>query len=131
MELEKYKTNSHDYTAKASDIARQINFAGIGIIWIIRTSNDNISLSDSSLLTPLILISISLLLDFSQYLLGGILWINFYNKKRKEGISKEIDVSIDPKNEWRTQLLYTLYFLKFTFMFISFIFIFKTLFSFY
>ena len=42
MELKEYKKKSHEYTAKASEIARQINFAGIGIIWIIRTSSDTL-----------------------------------------------------------------------------------------
>lgn len=128
MELKEYKKKSHEYTAKASEIARQINFAGIGIIWIIRTSSDTLELSNSVVLTPLILISISLLFDFCQYFFGGVIWINFYRKKEKEGLSRDSDVL---SKTWRNKVLYGFYYLKFIFMVIAYIFIIKALFSYF
>lgn len=120
MKLEEYKKKSHEYTAKASEIGRQINFAGIGIIWIIKTSNNELNISSSTILIPLVLISISLMLDFCQYFFGGLIWINFYKEKEKQGLSKEFDVTSE---EWRSRILYWLYYLKFIFMTIAYIFI--------
>ena len=128
MELKEYKNKSHEYTAKASEIARQLNFAGIGIIWIIRTSNDNLELSNSVILVPLILISISLIFDFFQYFFGGVIWINFYRQKEKEGISRDSDVLSE---SWRNRVLYFFYYLKFIFMLIAYIFIIKALFNYF
>jgi len=129
MELKNYKQKSHDYTSKASEIARQLNFAGIGIIWIIKTTFPELKLGSSELLIPLALIALSLLFDFLQYLTGGIIWILFYKKKEKEGISKDFDLTVE--NEWRSQLLYVFYYVKFILMFIAYIFIIKTLFNYF
>jgi hypothetical protein len=128
MELKEYKNKAHEYTAKSSEIARQINFAGIGIIWIIRTSNETLELSNSIILIPLILISISLLFDFCQYFLGGIIWIDFYRKKEKEGVPKDSDVLSE---NWRNKILYAFYYFKFFFMIVAYIFIIKALFSYF
>ena len=129
MNLEDYKFKSHVYTAKASDIGRQINFAGIGIVWIIKTANVSLDLSNPLLLIPLILICTSLLLDFIQYLLGGVLWIGFYNKKIKDGVSDSTD--IEPKSAWRAIVLYHFYFGKFVLMFAAYVFVIRALFLFF
>ena len=128
MELKDYKKTSQDYSAKASEIARQVNFAGIGIIWIIKTSKTTIELNNCLILVPLILISISLLFDFAQYLIGSILWIYFYRTKEKAGVSKTSDVVSKP---WRSNILYVLYYIKFALMIVAYIFIIKALFAFY
>lgn len=128
MELKEYKTKSHEYTAKASEIARQLNLAGIGIIWIVKTAFPELKLSDFQLLMPLILISISLIFDFLQYFIGGVIWIRFYKNKEKAGISKTMDVQ---SPEWRNKILYVFYYIKFAFMFLAYIFIVITLFKYF
>ncbi|PKO99319.1 MAG: hypothetical protein CVU03_02260 [Bacteroidetes bacterium HGW-Bacteroidetes-2] len=128
MKLENYKKKSHEYTAKASEIARQLNFAGIGIIWIVKTTFPELKLSDSELLLPLVLIALSLVFDFLQYLVGGIIWIIFYNNKQKNGISNTADVQT---TKWRSRVLYTFYYIKFTLMFIAYLFIIKILFQYF
>lgn len=67
------------YTQKAGDIARQLSFAGVAIVWLF-----HIAISDPSGTTklgiplqfqhPLLLFVLSLGLDAVQYLLGSILW---------------------------------------------------------
>ncbi|MCM4173048.1 hypothetical protein DHD32_16305 [Arenibacter sp. TNZ] len=128
MKLEGYKTKSHDYTAKASEIARQLNFAGIGIIWIVKTTFPELKLSDSQLLLPLVFITVSMILDFLQYLIGGIIWIKFYKRMEKAGTSQTEDVQ---SPEWRSAVLYRFYYVKFTFMFLAYMSIIKTLFAYF
>ncbi|PKA99102.1 hypothetical protein B0O79_2802 [Flavobacteriaceae bacterium MAR_2009_75] len=128
MELKEYKIKAHEYTAKASEIARQLNFAGIGIIWIVKTAFPDLKLSEFQLLMPLILISISLLSDFLQYFVGGMIWIAFYRNREEAGISKNTDVQ---SPEWRNKILYTFYYIKFASMFLAYIFIIITLFKYF
>lgn len=128
MELKEYKSISHDYTAKASEIARQLNFAGIGIIWIVKTTFPELKLTDFQLLFPLILITVSMILDFLQYFIGGVIWIDFYKSKEKAGISKSADVK---SPEWRNRILYVFYYVKISSMFLAYIFIIKTLFTYF
>lgn len=128
MQLKEYKSKSYEYTAKASEIGRQLNFAGIGIIWIVKTTFPELKLTDSQLLLPLVFITVSLVLDFLQYLIGGVIWIAFYKSKEKAGISQSEDVK---SREWRSRVLYVFYYVKFTFMFLAYLFIIKTLFTYF
>ncbi|MEJ1222918.1 hypothetical protein [Sediminicola sp. 1XM1-17] len=128
MELKEYKQKSHNYTEKASEIARNLNFAGIGIIWVVKTTFPELKLSDFQLLFPLILITISLILDFLQYLIGGIIWIAFYKSKEKVGVAKTADVK---SPEWRNRVLYGFYYLKIASIFFAYIFIVITLFNYF
>lgn len=124
MELYKYKDISYKYTEKASDIARNLALAGIGILWIIK-SNSDIKLTNDLLFTPLILMAISMLVDLVQYVLGGLIWINFYTKHEKTNSSND-DIKSDP---WRKNLLYVIYYIKFILMIIAYILIFRALFT--
>lgn len=118
MLLDKYKEDSKKYTEKASEIARQINFAGIGIIWII-TSEKGIIIKDSLFIYPLFIITLSLLFDFFQYFLGGIIWITFYNNKKKEGLPINQDITSKP---WRKRIIYSFYYIKFALTLAGYIF---------
>ena len=40
MKLRNYRQTYYDYSGKASDIARQLSFAGIAIIWIFKIQKD-------------------------------------------------------------------------------------------
>jgi hypothetical protein len=125
MELKEYKKKSHEYSGKASDLARQINYAGLGIIWIIISTNITvISLKNSLTLFPLILISISLFFDFAQYFIGGIIWIRFYKNNEKKGIGKNDDIL---SAKWRSNVLYFFYYSKFILTITAYIFIFIAL----
>src|SRR5690606_31893796 len=101
MEINGFLKKSHQYTEKASDIARNLSLAGIGIIWIVIDNNEHIGLRTPSVLTPLILISFALLLDFIQYVFGGIIWKHFNNKKLKENDNNgEVDIET---SKWRNK----------------------------
>ena len=121
MKLRKYIENSRDYTEKASDIARQLNFAGIGIVGLILFSNREAEISNSFILFPLITISLSLFIDFLQYAVGAFLWKDFYKKKNNEGISADTDVNIEEEDEWRKKRINIFYYFKFILLVISYV----------
>ena len=62
------------YSGKAGDIVRQLGFAGIAIIWIFKSDTDKQWKVPQELIPAAILITISLGLDFLQYVAGALAW---------------------------------------------------------
>lgn len=69
------------YTAKTSEIIRNLALAGIAIIWLFRNPDDRETLFADTLLYPLWFLIISLSLDLLQYILGALFWGLFYEYK--------------------------------------------------
>jgi len=128
MKLRKYLENSRDYTKKSSDIARQLNFAGIGIVLLILLSSKDAEISDLYILLPLITISISLFIDFLQYAIGAFLWKDFYKKKIEEGMSADTEVNIGEEDKWRKKRINGFYYFKFILLVITYLLIIGSLF---
>ena len=96
MKLSKFKEDSYWFSAKASDIARQLAFAGIAIIWIFKVTDRDILNIPDALVLPTILFSISLACDLLQYITGTIIWSIFHRcheKKSETGTDPEITAS--------------------------------------
>jgi len=71
------------FSGKASDIARQLSFAGIAIVWMFKPINKlNIAIPHS-LLIPLFLFSLSLFLDLLHYIYSAVVWGCFHRKEEK------------------------------------------------
>lgn len=79
------------YSAKASDISRQLNLAGIAIIWIFRIGDKAGGVPFSEMLLLLLGgFALALALDLLQYIYGSIAWASFHRYKelklRREGL---------------------------------------------
>lgn len=62
-----------ELTGKASDVARQLAFAGIGVIWIFRISGDSVvSTLPEALLPPTVCFVLALTLDLLQYATSAV-----------------------------------------------------------
>ncbi len=109
MKLEKYKERSHEYTEKASDIIRNLCFAGIGIIWIFRNVDNSGSPIDGMLIYPLILLALSLLFDLGQYFIGGVIWIRFFRKREKDPAFKDPELDVKAKPIWNKPVYFCYY----------------------
>lgn len=79
-EIEKAK---NDATGKASDVGRQLAFAGIATIWLLR-DEQSVSPFGSALLIALILLGAALLIDFLQYVYCSWVWRGFYSRHYDE-----------------------------------------------
>ena len=73
-------------SSRASDITRQLSFAGIAIIWIYKTGTSGTEKLIPSLILPAVLIIITLVLDLLQYLIGTLLWKSYGFFKENKGI---------------------------------------------
>ena len=61
------------YTRTASEIARNLCFAGLALIWVLRVPDGTRSTIPQPLQFGALLIVLSLLLDLAQYIVGAVL----------------------------------------------------------
>ena len=87
MKLQDALQNYYFHTGQVSDIARQLAFAAIAVIWLFKAgAGASISLP-KELLEPLKLVVVCLTLDLLQYILATIVWGIFHRLKERAGTS--------------------------------------------
>jgi hypothetical protein len=121
MDLIEYNKKADEYTAKASEIIRQLAFGGIAIIWLFKTTINGKDVIDRFLIYPLAVLALTLLIDLFQYLLGAIIWKRFFRReeqKRERNNVKDADVRAPKK---LSAPLYILFGLKSILMLTSYI----------
>jgi len=74
-DIEKAK---NDATGKASDVGRQLAFAGIATVWLLR-DEQSLRPFETGLAAALTLLAAALLVDFLQYVHCSWVWKDFYN----------------------------------------------------
>lgn len=84
LKLKECKDAYFFFSGKASDNARHLSFAGIGIIWIFRIGQGIKISFPGGLKTAFIFFSISLLLDILHYCAGTIIWGTFHRSYEKK-----------------------------------------------
>jgi len=91
-----YKKEYEDSSKTASDLSRNLAFAGIGIIWIFTKTKDTIDdlVIPFSLLVAAILLVVALFLDIMQYTYKTIIWyLKFRSVEKKCKENNEIEHS--------------------------------------
>ena len=85
MTLEDALEYYNQRTAKLSEVVRQLNFAGIAVIWLFRTGQKTGGIPyNDSLLWPLGLLVASATFDLLHYAYSSAAWGIFHRKKEKE-----------------------------------------------
>lgn len=92
MRLADYQKTYHDYSAKASDVARQLAFAGIGLVWVFKTQEGAKTGIPSGLLLPLALFALALAFDLLQYIAATVVWGTLQWLRERE-LYNELDSS--------------------------------------
>jgi len=95
-------------SAKASDIVRQLSLAGIGLVWLFRIGNDKTPALDQALLRAALWITVALLCDFLQYLIGSITWFLYFRRKEKQQIPNTEEFQAPEQLNWPTWFLFCL-----------------------
>lgn len=98
MKLQDYRDDFYTFSGKASDLSRQLAFAGIAIIWLFKKEPLSGLTVPRELVLPGLLIVGSLAVDMLQYGVASVLWRAFYRSKEKEHIAE--DVEIDHAEWW-------------------------------
>jgi hypothetical protein len=84
-------------TDSLSQVNRQLDFAGIGVIWILKTGESKVAAIpfDQSLLLPLTAFVLAIALDLLQYIYKSAAWGIFHRIKEK---TKEQPEQIDKRH---------------------------------
>lgn len=100
MKLQNALENYYFHTGKVSDIARQLAFAAIAVIWLFK-AGDGTSISlPKELLQPLKLVVICLALDLLQYIFGTVVWGIFHRWKERAGTSESSEFKAPSSINW-------------------------------
>jgi len=93
MNIVSLKEDYDYFTSKLSDQARQLNYAGIAIIWIFRVGPDSGGIAFNKILIwSLALFALSLAADFTHYICSTIIWGQFYRSEDKKGLNPEDEI---------------------------------------
>lgn len=74
-------------TAKASDVVRQFAFAGIAVVWLLRSASSEQPIP-APLIPALILFGVALICDLLQYVVSSVIWTFYYRRKLKQNIAE-------------------------------------------
>jgi hypothetical protein len=107
--LKDYWDQFSDYTGRASDGARQLNFAGLGAIWIYSTYENGHLTIPPLLLWAGFFFSLSLTLDLLQYLTGAIVWGSYARGLELKKTRPDKEITHEP---WRPALISRFFWFK-------------------
>lgn len=88
MNLKEIREAYESLSETLSSVVRQINFAGIAIVWIF-VDNDKKTI-DQLLLNSCLFVVVSILIDVLQYLVSTIIWYIVYAWNHKKGEKDEL-----------------------------------------
>ena len=83
MKLADARENYYYFSGKVSEIARQLAFAGIGIVWVFRTTVPSGSVLPRELYAAVVWLVLTLGADFAHYLAATILWGTYHRYREK------------------------------------------------
>jgi len=94
MKLSEYRETYEYFSGKLSDVARQLAFAGIALVWLFKIDIKPVPKVPGELLLPLALIAIGLLCDLLHYIVATCIWQKFHrtNEKRRRTLSDDEDI---------------------------------------
>lgn len=94
MKLSTIREEYYFRSGKASDICRQLGFAGIALIWVFKANTANGGGIPEALLFPGLLIIAALSLDFLQYFVGALIWGGFHRVLEFKGKTEDDDIKV-------------------------------------
>lgn len=111
MKLSEIRKAYEELSGLLSKYNRQLAFAGIGIVWLFRTTDNTGNTSiDSGMLKPVMCFIISFSLDLIQYLWQSLAWYVYYYWKRIIDGKVEDDDMNEP--EWPNVVAWIMLVLK-------------------
>ena len=106
--VQDYLKDFYEFSAKASDVSRQLAFAAIAVIWLFKTDSPTGQINiPPDLIWPGILIVAALAADLLQYVAGSLIWgsyARYLERKHLRGVERH--------NKWLPLPIWGLYVIK-------------------
>lgn len=100
MKLSQARAAYEEFSGKLSDISRQLCFAGIAVVWIVRRGNEQGIVYDSFLIYPLAFFVGSLAFDLLHYIFSTFIWGFFSRHQKNKGKKPDDEVSPSKLLNW-------------------------------
>lgn len=102
MKLSDYRETYYEFSGKASDVAKQLAFAGIAIIWLFKVQLADFPKIPKELILPTIILALTLALDLLQYVAGTTVWgiFQWHHENQLEDISQDPEIESSTKLKW-------------------------------
>jgi hypothetical protein len=126
MKLSEYKSDYKKFSGKASDLTRQLCFAGIAAIWLFKSGTDLSPIIPTILILSGICFITALAADLLQYVSASIIWSAFYRIKEKESTDPDEDIKA---SSWLNKPVYFFFYAKIILTMVGYILLVKHLIS--
>ena len=94
--LQDYREAFYTFSGKASDLSRQLSFAGIALIWLFKQDRAGQPVIPPELILPSIFIVGSLALDMVHYVTASGIWYLFYRSKENANVKESTELKHSP-----------------------------------
>lgn len=109
--LSEFRAAYYDFSAKASEVSRQLAFAGIAIVWVFRRENAGVPAVPPDLVLPTLLLAAGLAFDLLHYVVATVMWGTFTRQREKRLHGSDDDPEVDAPR-WINWPALTLFALK-------------------
>ena len=101
MTLSDYLASYYELSGKASDVSRQLAFAGIAVIWVFHQGHGSAVDVPGSLIAPAALFIGGLACDLLQYVSGTLIWGAFHRiQEQRLGAGSEKPLTAPAYFNW-------------------------------
>jgi hypothetical protein len=108
MKLINAREAYYEFSGRASDVARQLSFAGLAIVWLSALQNREAADLPPVLTLVTGLLVLGLALDLLQYLYASAAWGILQRVKEIQGVRDDDDFRVPSKINWPTNALHWL-----------------------
>jgi hypothetical protein len=100
MTLTDYRETYYTFSAKASDISRQLSFAGIALIWVFKIENGGPLAVPAPLHWPAFLFAAALAFDLLHSVCGTFIWGIFARYHERKGTNEDEEIDAPAYFNW-------------------------------
>src|SRR5690349_12283782 len=93
-----------DYSASTSEKVRQLAFAAIGVVWVLKPEG-SLAFPRALLWTAAFAVA-ALTFDVLQSLYGTVAWGVFHRRKERDGLGEDADFKAPRQINWPTNWLF-------------------------
>jgi len=109
MKLSEIREAYEELSGLLSKFNRQLAFAGIGIVWLFRTTTVSGTIIEPAMLTPILCFVVSFSFDLLQYFWQSYVWYIYYWYMRGKGVHEDDEMN---EPEWPNLIAWGLFTVK-------------------